>query len=178
MSDNNGHNSNSNKALRWKQNSEIFKDVEFPSGCIADLKRLNTTQMITDDGSIPDAMYEAMMGGNQAQDEKAIMRQLKEAGVSLREFVQKSTSLSENAAVKVFVSPRIVENPNYNNDEIALSDLTDADKAFLWQWLTQGGEPGDALRRFRAAQQARSVAATSSMPKILPVSGEGNGDNG
>jgi hypothetical protein len=106
------------------------------------------------------------------------MQQLKEAGISLREFIQKTTSLSENAAVKVFVSPRIVENPNYDNDEIALSDLTEADKAFLWQWLTQGGDPGDALRRFRAAQQVRSVATASSMPEILPVSSAGDGDNG
>jgi hypothetical protein len=176
MSENNGH--TSNKALRWKQNSEIYKDVEFPSGAVADLKRLNTTQMITEDGSIPDAMYEAMMGGSQTQDEKAIMQQLKEAGITLREFIQKTSSLSENAAVKVFVSPRIVEKPDYDRDEIALSDLTEADKAFLWQWLTQGGEPGDALRRFRAAQQNRSVAAAPSMPEILPVSGAGNGDNG
>jgi len=173
MTEHNGH--NGNKALRWKQNRQIFKDVEFPSGAIADLQRVDTQDMIAEDGSIPDTFYAMVMEQEQAQSRGEAFNV---SGAEAKEFLKTQTYLTVQAARKAFVSPRIADEADYENDVIAIADLTSADKQFLWGWLTSGGTPAEALRRFRQAQQGGSVVAAPSMPSVLPASVAGNGDNG
>jgi hypothetical protein len=165
-----------NKALGWKRNRQIHEDVEFPSGAVADLQPVDTQNMIAEDGSIPDTFYATTIEMDQA---KEMGNPLSMTGAQAKEFMEMQAYVTRQAAKRAFVSPRIVDgDPNYDNDEISFQDLPPADKQFLWKWLTEGGEPADALRRFRAEQQARSVAAASQMPSVLPASVEVNGSNG
>lgn len=164
----------SEKAKRWKQNRQIYKDVEFPSGATADLQRVDTQAMIAEDGSIPDTFYSLAIEQEQAQ---ATGQPMSLSGAQAKEFMQMQGYITMQAARKAYVSPRIVDEPNYDNDEIAIEDLTPADKQFLWKWLTEGGEPADALRRFRQTQQTGSVVAAQTMPSVLPASVASNGNN-
>lgn len=159
-----------NRAKQWRKNR--VREITFPSGGIAEVRTVSVTSMIMNDGSIPDTLYEFMLDGV-GQNGSANLASL---NGNSRETLQSMVDLQNQVARDAFVSPRIVDEPDYDNDEIHIDDVSDADKGFLLGWLMGGGDPADALARFLEGQQAGGMGSAQGMPGVLPASKPDDGD--
>lgn len=137
--------------------------AELPSGAVAELQRVSAIQTVTQDGSIPDDLYNYML--------KAADGSLSESDVTENPQAIQAFFLMQQQVVKAaFVNPRVLDQgADYDKGEINLNDVMDEDLTFVAQWAMRGGDEKDALKRFRQ-QQARIVAAAQKMPELRPES--------
>lgn len=114
----------------WKPQTQF---VTFPSGQRARVKRIDVVSLILDGGNVPDNVIGFMLnGGNPTEmtgaDASALLKAMNQA---LR---------------ATFISPAIVDEPDYENDQISIFDVELADKMWYWQWLMTGTEVGNVAR--------------------------------
>lgn len=144
-----------NFAQTWKRQTMV---VDFPSGAQAEMTRPDALSLMSEDGAIPDMFFAAM---NDAQSGKNPMEGLDAS--ETRAFLKTIMYLAEQLALRHFVNPRIVENPDYENGEISIDDvkaMSMEDKQFLTNWAMNSEDPVDLLARFRQ-EKARRLAAAS-----------------
>lgn len=130
-------------AVEWRRPREEGFLKQLPSGKIARLRPISPDLLLYR-GEVPDLLTglvtKMVMGGADAQDLDAVVNpalSIAEAGDSVRFF---------NLVCQLaFVSPRIVENPQ-GDDEIAIEDVDLVDRGFVWRVCTLAT---DELRFFR-----------------------------
>lgn len=126
-------------ASQWKRPTEVHT---LPSGKVVRLKRSTPIGLIMRAGNIPDALaqiaIDAINGGG------------KKGGKTF-EFKKQDlgaiADLMDTIAKAVFDAPAIVDNPNYDLGQIAITDVDDDDKIWVLTWaMNPGGEAGAASR--------------------------------
>jgi hypothetical protein len=106
-------------ASDWKREATEPELVILPSGNTALLKRPSMLAMMKQ-GEIPNPLMEAavdLLDGQAPKDFGGLVE------------------LLEHIAIEAFVEPRISRNGSPQDGEIALSDLSDADKLFVSGWM-------------------------------------------
>ncbi len=139
-------------ASQWKTQTEIH---ELPSGVIVELKRPSTVDTILSNGNLPEGlaqvMLEAFTGGNS---------QWKVGPAELPALADLINTLCRAA----FVNPRIApegKQPDYDNNEIALSDVKDIDRTWILAWVTKAGGQASAVTHFPQRQNRKQMAGVS-----------------
>jgi hypothetical protein len=136
----------------WRKPREEGIEITFPSGNTARIRPVGSEWFLAQ-GNIPDLLTPIIAaeaeGRDWMTDEKAVSS-LAELGKSL-DFL--------NSMIKAFfVSPKVVENPQ-SDDEISPADVEYQDKLALMNFI---GAPAVALRTFRE-NQIRDAARVSTV---------------
>jgi len=143
MSDSNGL--QVTPAAQWQRKTEI---IGLPSGKVAEVQPLSMMSLILGDtaGDVPDmitAQVIAQFAGKETPSQLEINKsELPRMGAFIKRIV-----------VASMVNPRIVENPDYNNGEIAYDDVSDEDREFLMGRAMPARELATA-ERFRPGPDA------------------------
>lgn len=123
------------RAHQWK-NAKRTEEVELPSGRTMLVQRPNLMSMVLNSGTVPDFMMgfiEKSFGGQKPKSD-SMSQTIKQEDLPFL------VELMNMAAIGCAVSPKVVrENPDYDADQIELSDLTDDEKTFLLGYAL-GGE--------------------------------------
>ena len=124
-------------------------EVTMPSGAEFTLRRVNLAAFLQS-GQLPDSFVAKLvkMGGKSQTELEAIASEM---SVDERLADLRFTGLIVKDAL---VSPRISHDPK-EDDEIAFSELEDADMQFIIQWAFQsqmGGVEGENVAKFRGKQ--------------------------
>lgn len=143
----------SERAHKWKKKAET---VVFPSGLDAEIKNPDLFALMDADGNIPNSFYASMMtvDGKGQMDASAMSEDEKVV------YFKTMMYLADKVAIKAFVSPKIVDEPDYDNDEIHLSDVELNDKQFLLERVMGGGDTAKPVKRFPGKKQKRRVATS------------------
>ncbi len=118
----------------WREKNQ--EEVTLPSGNVALLRRPDMMALATEDDA-PNVLAGVVVAAMQGQD----MKQLEIKPTGLKDLV----ALLNKIARAAFVSPKIVDNPQ-GEDEIALADVSLADKSWILTWAM--GTDGAAAARF------------------------------
>lgn len=131
-------------ASQWKRPTEI---KQLPSGAVVELQRPSTVDTILSNGNLPEGLAQVMMdtfitGGNAQWKVKP------EDLPAIAELVNTLCRAS-------FVTPKIVAEgivPNYDANEIAMSDVLDNDRMFVLGWVMNAGGKAPAVTQFPEKQ--------------------------
>lgn len=142
--------------------------LTLPSGLEVEVRKVSPKNLILNSpkGTIPEFLTEIVLSGMEGNSVSP---------AQLMENMPPDKKLEAAAALNVFgvmilksmlVWPVISDTPDYENGEIALDDLDDADQEFLTVW----GMPKDAqaAETFHEGQTS-SVALTSDVPTVQPA---------
>ncbi len=137
--------------VEWRALREQGVLIQLPSGFYARLRPVSIEQMIAG-GEIPDLLTplvtKMFLDGADSVDLETFLVQ-KGPDKALAEIGQ-MTRLMDAICVAAFVQPRIVDNPQAD-DEISIDDLDITDKSAVFHRVQQ---PTAVLRRFRLEQTA------------------------
>lgn len=115
------------------------------SGLVVLVKRPNITRMIAK-GLVPNSILQKFMV-------------LQDKNTYDPKDIEAILVFQKEMAKQALVKPIIVDEPNYDNDEISVDDLEDTDLAEIWQYVNGGIEEVDKFRRER--QSGLSVGQDS-----------------
>ena len=125
----------------WKPQTEY---VTLPSGQQPRIRRIDVISLIMEDGNVPDNVMNLITSGGDLTELK---------GEDTTAFVR----LMNETCRQVFVEPRIVDNPDYDSNEIRVTDVEFRDKLYLWQHLMGGAT--QQVARFPEEQNPSGDAA-------------------
>lgn len=106
---------------------EVGKAITLPSGKVVKVKKLSITFMVKNKMFPPDLVNLMMRFQNPTT-----------AGIRNQDEAEKIIQAMEIIIKACMLEPRVVDQPNYDNNEISPDDLEDDDKVFVYQWA-QGG---------------------------------------
>jgi len=151
-------------ASAWKKQTWVTK---LPSGNVAELRKPSIYVLITDEGAIPDTLFEKFFNAPNASPDAVVNASPKE----LREQMRVMLSMAKTVVPDAIVSVRVITdgNANYDGGEIHLHDIDEQDQMFIVNWAMQGGDPEVALARFLAQQQSASLSAAQGFPSVRGV---------
>lgn len=137
-------------ASQWRRQTEV---KQLPSGLVVELQRPSFVDAIMGDGSLPEGLATVIFEGffNTGNSE---WKPKPEDLPKLAEMISKICRAA-------FANPRIVEQgqiPDYDNGQIALADVIDADRRWVLEWAISGGQAVPAVTKF----PKKSVAGLSS----------------
>lgn len=141
----------------WRQAREEGELWTLPSGNVARLRPISLMHLIRS-GDIPDIL--TPVAASMLWDEIDID---KLSGTV--EMAKNSAELAERICEASFINPRIVENPE-QDDEVALEHIDDMDKAWVMNTMIQ---PAEVLRGFRMRQEERLAALHEDDEGELPA---------
>jgi hypothetical protein len=139
------------KIREQRQNAEPTFEVTLPSGAVFVLRRPDPS-IFAVTGALPLTLPEKM--------EKARLKGKTDAEAFQTLSVKEQTAGIEVTSKLVrlaCVSPRIVDYPDPNADEIAPDDLLLEDYNFIAMWIQTGGGESDSLDSFRDERQSDAV---------------------
>lgn len=143
-------------AKQWRK---IYTDVPLPSGNQADLRKPDFVALLmtSENGEIPTSLrsmvIESLRSGGKTKTKWQISEDELPALYTMVKTICKAA----------FVRPRIVETPNYDNDEISMDDIdiaTDGMWVFNWGMPSEVGQAG----KFLGAPPAGVDAASGVQP--------------
>lgn len=142
--------------------------LTLPSGLEVEVRKPNVKKLVlhSKKGEVPEFLTNLVLGGMNGTitNPQQLMEGLSDE--KKLEAVDAVTQFGVILLKSMLVWPVISDNPDYENGEIALEDLDEADQDFLTAW----GMPKDA----QAAEdfhkeQASGVALTSDVPTVQPA---------
>ncbi|MBZ0293564.1 MAG: hypothetical protein K8L99_13435 [Anaerolineae bacterium] len=144
-----------NRAHQFKPKVE---EVPLPSGAVVVLRHPNVLGMIMSNGNVPDALAQFVTdimasGKNPVAD----------GDTNNLPMLYEMANLAVRSA---FISPKVVDDgvePDYDHDEIAITDVQDMDKLAILNWSIQGGD-ASKLASFLEEQGNGAAAGPSSKP--------------
>jgi hypothetical protein len=153
-----------NFASAWKKQTMV---VEFPSGNRAEVARPDAMSFLAESGDIPDDFLTILMASSREESDAATSALTPNRKLEYAKFM---VAASERLISTYFVNPVVVSGnaPNYENGEISHEDvkaMDSQDKQFFLNFGMYGGEPVEALKRFRQ-QQAQLLAAPQNSKSI------------
>lgn len=152
-------------ASTWKKQTWVTK---LPSGNAVELRKPQIYALITDEGAIPDTMFEKFFNAPNALPETTESISPREMREQMRVMLAMAKTIVPDAIVNV----RVITDgaADDKNGEIHLRDIDEQDQLFIVQWAMQGGDPEAALARFLAEQQRASVSAAQGFPLVRGAS--------
>jgi hypothetical protein len=130
--------------------------IDIPFGNTALVKKPSLFAIMNEDGNIPNSFYVAMFSADQKTGQINMNTMSDDQKI---EYIKTMMYMADKVARESFVSPSISENPDYDNDEIALDDIDDRDKEHLLNWVMGGGQVPE-VKNFPGKKRGR--VATSS----------------
>ena len=130
-------------AKEWKRLRKEGVLVELPSGMVARLRPVSIIDLWRSSGSIPDGLT-AIIGDLLVNG--TVSAQKSEMTAELITSIAELYTMVCRAA---FVEPAIVDSPRDNAEEIALEDLSQADREFTLAWVST---PTTELKPFLTEQ--------------------------
>lgn len=127
-------------AQQFKQAREAREKgdvITLSSGLSVRLKRPDVTQMISR-GLIPSNMVQGFMS-LQGKDQSKI------TGEDVATILQFQREMAKHALTE----PKVVDEPNYDNGEISIDDLSSDDLGEVWQYVNGGLEAVEKFRKER-----------------------------
>lgn len=149
MDENNQH-QDTNRANSFRERAkryELGETLKLTSGPEVKVRRPSIASLIQQ-GKIPASLAAATIRFDTGRDV---------ADKDVKRLYELRILVAQHA----LISPKLVANPNYDNDEIAITDLTDDDLSDIYQYIQVGLEE---LNRFRS--QRERVHAGSDSPEI------------
>lgn len=128
-------------ASQWKRPTETH---QLPSGKVVKLKRVSPISLIMRAGNIPDSLahiaMDAINGGGKKNSQAA--------GFGKQDLGM-IADLMDSITKSAFADPVIVDNPDYENGQIAITDIDDDDKIWVMNWaMNPAGGQATAAERF------------------------------
>jgi hypothetical protein len=130
-------------AQQFKQRREARDQGDIftlSSGLSVLLKRPNITRMIAK-GLIPPNLVQRFMDLESAGISKTVKAEDIEAVLQLQRAI----------APEALISPKVVDTPDYDNNEINIEDLDDSDLEEIWTYVNGGLEAVESFRQERTA---------------------------
>lgn len=143
MSKESPENTQLSSAQQFKQRREAREQgdiLTLSSGLSVLLKRPNITRMIAK-GAIPPNLVQRFMDLESAGVSKTVKAEDIEAVLQLQRLI----------APEALISPKVVDTPDYENNEINIEDLDDSDLEEIWTYVNGGLEAVDSFRKERTA---------------------------
>lgn len=159
-----------NRAEQFRNRTE---EHALPSGAVVLLRRPDITALImeSETGDVPEAFTAQVLDSLKPKTGRKNGRKEGfewQPEASDLPVISRFMTLIIRAA---FVSPRIVDNPDYEADQIAMSDLTQADKQWVFGWAMPGMEmaaasrfPGATLESVEPARDGEELPAEAERP--------------
>ena len=155
-----------NRAEQFRNRTE---EHALPSGATVLLRKPDITALImeSDTGDVPEAFTQQVLDSLNPKPGRKNGR--KEHDFEWRPEASDLPVISRFMTLIIraaFVSPRIVDNPDYEADQIAMSDLTQADKQWVFGWAMPGMEmaaagkfPGEPVENMESARDGEELPA-------------------
>lgn len=154
-------------------------EINLPSGIVAYLRPVTTTDLLKRIGRIPDeltALVQTLVNPSDPEETAAMLDQFSKLDPSV---MQMQMDFFDQYCKIAFVSPKVVDNPDPYNDEISPDWLSEEDKGTV---LALINAPARDLFAFRSFQKESNsgVEHQSGLPSAtepdLPDSGTGEGE--
>lgn len=137
-------------ASAWKRKTEI---VQLPSGLVAELKKPSVVSLALRGGRLPESLsaivFDSLNGRKRKDDTDGWQPQ----------NMGEVADLMDVICVGAFVNPKIVENPDYEQGQIAIEDVDEQDKMWVLNWAGVGGGELASARRSPNEQAGNLPAA-------------------
>lgn len=141
-------------ASQWKRPGELH---QLPSGKIVKLRRTSPISIIMRAGNVPDSLAQIAMdaiNGGGKNGAKTVEFKKSDLGMI--------ADLMDTVNKAVFMEPEIVDNPDYERGQIAISDVDENDKIWVMTWAMNPGGEAPAAERFPEEQAGDLPAASGS----------------
>lgn len=153
------------KAKEWKKPAPRIQQMVLPSGNEVVLNKPDLVGLVANNaGLIPDQLTPQV--ADQIEGKPMPTK------ISLKDWPRLGEFI-DMVCKTCFVHPVIVDNPDYDKDELSLADIEPEDKLFVFKWAL----PGEVqlLSQFPQKQGA-NVGAASEMPELRDNASNGDGD--
>lgn len=149
--------STTNRAQAFKQ---LQQEVKLPSGVAVLVRQPNVESLITEEGGVPDTLFDLMFSGIEPDKAEAKVKQM--SNDEKRAYLKAQLHLADQIVKQCFVSPMVVDSePDYELDQIVIEDIPIKDRIYIMQWAMGNGEDSArTLARFRAEQRATLSTAS------------------
>lgn len=139
-------------ASQWRRASQEGELYELPgSGMVARLKRPALLALAAKAGTVPNLLAQEVLRL------EGVSRTPKTEQEQIKNYQEFSQGYIEVAKL-CFVEPRIVDQPNYDNGEIAVTDLAEVDLFWLYSTFIKGdAKSRDEFRAERVAERKRPI---------------------
>jgi hypothetical protein len=128
------------RAQEWRKRRQVTKEITFPSGLTAMVRPMDISALLRIDREMPDyvtSLLSEFVNGNVIDSRNV-------------EYWRGFYGLCEELARAMFVSPRIVDEPRDDQDEISPKDIGEND--LLWLFTNLVGKPIEQMSSFRQEQ--------------------------
>ena len=123
-------------ASQWKR--PTF-NLELPSGNVVEVCTVSVYAMIDNEGGIPSSLMSLVVDGIEGKTAE----DFKLTAESIPDLIKFAGQLCTAA----FVTPKIVDNPDYNAGEISIKDVADNDRIHVLNWVIGGGGQSEPARK-------------------------------